>query len=322
MREAAMTPVTSLDVAVTRPTTPAVVSDAPQRRETQLMAALLALAKPRLTSLVVATTGVGYLLGETGVLHVDRFLSTLVGTTLVAAAASALNQLWERRWDARMVRTRERPLPLGTLSPRAVMLYATLTSGVGLAVLWVGSRPIAAVIALLTLLTYVLVYTPLKRRITLNTLVGAIPGAFPPLIGWSAATGSLNLTAGTLFAILFVWQIPHFLAISWLYREDYERAGFRMLSVVDPSGASTSRMAFLYALTLVPVSLTPALAGLTGPLYLVGAGLLGLAFLIPCYDFYLQRSVTAARRLFLASILYLPALLAVMLVDPAASLVR
>ncbi|MFQ5653388.1 MAG: heme o synthase, partial [Planctomycetota bacterium] len=234
----------------------------------------------------------------------------------VSAAASALNQWWEIRWDRRMRRTRERPLAAARISARGALIYSALTCAGGLFLLIRFTHPLAALLAFTTLVTYLLVYTPLKRKLTLNTLVGAVPGALPPLIGWAAATGGLAPEAWILFGILFAWQVPHFLAIAWLHRSDYSRGGFQMLPVIDPSGERTARMVTLYSLSMVPVSLAPALAGLSGWIYLIAALLLGSGFFLCALLFERRPTRATARRLYLASLAYLPLLFTVMIVDP------
>jgi len=274
----------------------------------------LALTKPRLNFLVVATTLAGYYLGA------DRFdrallLHTIVGTALVAGGAAAFNEVFERDTDGLMRRTRLRPLPSGRMRTTTATWFAAAISALGLTQLWLGANPLAAGVAFATLASYALVYTPLKRRTSLSTLVGGIPGALPPMIGWAAATGSLSLGAWVLFAIVFLWQMPHFLSIAWLCREDYARAGLPMLPVVEPDGRSTSQQVVLYATVLVPVSLVPTLLGLAGRVYFAGAAALGLAFLALALQFARRRDNESARRLFLGSISYLPLLWGLLLAN-------
>jgi protoheme IX farnesyltransferase len=278
------------------------------------LADYVSLAKPRLNSLVLVTTGLGYLLAERSV-DVWRLFHTLLGTALVAGGAAALNQVWERETDARMRRTASRPIPSGRLDVGGALVFGFAMSGAGLLELSFAVSRLAAALAAASLITYLLVYTPLKRVTSLSTVVGAIPGAIPPMIGWAAATGKLDPAAGVLFAILFFWQMPHFLAIAWLYREDYGRADFPMLPVIEPDGAATGRQAALYGLTLVPVSL--ALSGLhvTGGIYFVGALLCGIAFASCSLSFAIDRTNSRARALFFASIIYLPVLLTLAFLD-------
>lgn len=273
------------------------------------------LAKPRITFMVLVTAAFGAFLAGQSFPGLPLMGALLIGTGLVAAGASALNQVWEHRTDLLMERTADRPLPAGRMSREAALRFAVVLSLGGLAILLVGTNALTALVGLVSLLSYVFVYTPLKRRTSLSTVVGAVPGALPPVMGWTAVTGQLDLGAAVLFGILFLWQLPHFLAIAWLCREDYAAAGFPMLPVVEPDGRSTGRQATLYAVALVPVSLLPSLLGLGGVAYFVGALILGVAFLGFSVAFSLSYSRTAARRLLLASVFYLPALLAVMVID-------
>src|ERR1041385_835158 len=273
------------------------------------------LAKARLTFLVLLTTLVGYYLGFRGPVDYLKMFHLLLGTALLAGGASALNQLLEREYDARMRRTQNRPLPSGRLQPQTVLILGGLASMIGLIYLAMAVNLLTSVIGAATLLSYLFVYTPLKRVTWLNTAVGAVPGALPPLMGWTAARNELSIEGWTLFAILAFWQLPHFLAIAWMYREEYARAGFKMLPVVDPEGRRTGRHAFGHTLVLLPLSLCPFVFKLTGPLYLVGALLLGLAFLWFALQFSRHLTVPRARQLFYASILYLPLLLALMVLD-------
>jgi heme o synthase len=273
------------------------------------------LVKARLTFLVLLTTLAGFYAGIQGPVNSWLLLHTLLGTGLLACGASALNQLMEREYDARMHRTQGRPLPSGRLQQDTVLVFGSAASVAGLVWLAAGVNALSALVGAVTLGTYLFVYTPLKRFTWLNTLVGAVPGALPPLLGWTAARNELTGGGWTLFAILFFWQIPHFLAIAWLYRDDYVRGGFVMLPNVDPEGVRTGRQAVSHALGLVLVSLLPALYGLAGAFYLGAAVLLGAAFVAAAVRFSRALTVSRARGLFLASILYLPLLLAVMAAD-------
>lgn len=239
----------------------------------------------------------------------------LIGTALVAAGTNALNQLFERDVDARMERTRRRPLPSGRLTVAAAAAFAWSAGGLGILYLAVSVNLLTAALAAATLGSYAFLYTPLKRRTSLATLVGAVPGALPIVGGWTAAGGPLGLRAWVLFAILFLWQLPHFLALAWIYREDYRRAGLRMLTVADGDGRATFRHAALYAGALIPVSLAPFVLELAGPLYFAGALLLSGWFTWVAAGAALATSPRAARRLFLVSIIYLPALLTLMVVS-------
>ena len=270
------------------------------------MSDYLQLTKPRLNLLVVFTTGAGYWLGVAG--HVDPrvLFHAVVGTALVAGGSAVFNQLYEQDVDALMSRTRLRPLPDGRLTARGAFAFGMLLNAVGLAQLAFGVNLLSAVVAFATLVTYVVWYTPMKRRSSLATVVGAIPGALPPVIGWAAATNTLSREAWLLFAIVFLWQMPHFLSLAWLFREEYERAGFPVLPVVEPSGRSTARQTVMYTAALLPVSLAPALIGLAGPLYFAVSLVLGVAFLVLALRFARDLHRRTARQLFLGSLVYLP----------------
>jgi protoheme IX farnesyltransferase len=268
----------------------------------------IALAKPRLNFLVVASAVAGYVMAGGDVSNAVRLMLTIVGTGLVAGGASAFNQVIEREPDSLMRRTRMRPVPDGRLQPGESLAFAAVTSLAGLVILGAGVNLLSAAVAFATLLTYASVYTPLKRRSSAATVVGAIPGALPPVIGWAAARGTLSQGAWVLFGIVFLWQLPHFLAIAWIYREDYARAGFPMLPVIEPDGRSTGRQATLYCAALLPVSLAPTLIGMTGTGYFVAALILTLLFLGLTLRFARTRSMRDARRLFFGSIIYLPIL--------------
>jgi protoheme IX farnesyltransferase len=276
----------------------------------------VALTKPRIVVMVLVTVATGFILGARGGSHPSTLALTMLGTALVAGGASALNQLLERTRDGLMRRTARRPLPSGRLTPAEAAVFGAAISAVGLAVLAWSANPTAAAVALATLILYVFVYTPLKPLTTLNTAVGAVPGALPPVIGWAAATGRLGAEAWALFLIVFLWQFPHFLAIAWIYRDDYARAGYRMLPAVDPRGRITGRQSAFYALALVPGGLMPTAVGLAGQLYFAGALGLGLFYLAYSVRFWADVSDLTARRLLRASFLYLPAVLLLMLLNP------
>lgn len=273
------------------------------------------LIKARLTLLVLLTTLVGFYLGYRGPVNYLLMLHTLLGTALVASGASALNQFIEREHDAKMWRTRDRPLPSGRLQPATVMLFGGVCGCAGLLYLALAVNLITSVIGAISLLSYVFIYTPLKRVTWLNTAIGAVPGGLPALMGWTAARGELSREGWALFAILAFWQLPHFLAIAWLYREEYQNAGFKMLPGIDPSGQRTGRQAVSHTLGLLPVSLCPFLFHVTGPIYLAGALILGLAFIWFAVQFARQLTIPRARQLFFVSILYLPLLLGMMVLD-------
>lgn len=273
------------------------------------MADLAQLVKARLTFLVLLTTAVGFYLGWQGPMDFGALLHAVFGTALAAAGAAALNQWWEHKFDAIMVRTQMRPIPSGRMSPREGLLVGSVLGIGGIIYLAVAVNFISAVLAAATIAIYLFAYTPLKRITTANTMVGAIPGALPPLIGWAAARNDLALPAWTLFAILFFWQLPHFFAIGWMYREDYARAGFVMLSGCDLEGGRTSRQSTFFALLLLGASVTPVWFGIATVIYLPIALSLGVLFLALAFRFQMYRSLRTARQLFLGSIIYLPFLL-------------
>ena len=274
----------------------------------------LELSKPRITTLVVLTAAVGYALGASAFRGLT-FLAVLAGTALVAGGASALNQYAERDADARMLRTRQRPLPAGRLAPSEALAFGLLAAGAGLAVLGLATNLMTLALGAAALGSYVLAYTPLKRVTSLCTVVGAVPGAIPPMMGWAAARGSLDRTAWALFGVLFLWQLPHFLALAWMYRDDYARGGFPMLAVSDRDGGSTGRQAVLYAASLLPVTLAAGLFAGAGRVFLWGGLAGGLLFLAGAALFARKRETVWARRLFFASVLYLPAVLGLMVFD-------
>ena len=273
------------------------------------------LFKARLTALVLLTTTLGFYFGARDGVGGMLFWETLVATAMLASGAAALNQYLERDVDALMQRTRTRPLPSGRVSPVLALQVGVAMSVLGM--LWLTFRvnPLTGLLGTVTLGSYLFVYTPLKRRTPLNTLVGAIPGALPPLMGWTAATGEVGAGGWALFTILFFWQLPHFMAIAWMYRDDYARGGFRMLPVVDPEGRRTGMTAVRHTVALTGFSLAPVALGLAGKWYAGVALTLGLAFLACAVVFAAKLTRESARRLFLASILYLPVLLSVLVAD-------
>ena len=275
----------------------------------------VALAKPRLNLLVVASALAGYAMADGAASRAGLLLATVIGTALVASGASAFNQLLEREEDALMRRTRLRPLPDGRLQSREAVAVASVMSLAGLVILALGANLLSAFVAFTTLVTYAVIYTPLKRYTSFATVIGAIPGALPPMIGWAAAQDALETGAWILFAIVFLWQLPHFLAIAWIYREDYARAGFPMLPVIEPDGRSTARQSVVYAAALLPVSLAPTLVGISGSAYFIGALALSLLFIALALKFAKTRSIPDARRLFFGSIIYLPLLWTLMIAD-------
>ncbi len=274
-----------------------------------------ALTKPRLNFLVVVTAAVGYYLGAGPDLDVVKLVVAIVGTALVAGGAAGLNQVYERETDSLMWRTRARPLAAQRLTVNEATVFSLVLAGTGLATLAAGANLLATFLALLTLLSYNVVYTPMKRHSRLATLVGAVPGALPPMIGWSAAHGRLTPEAWALFAIVLVWQIPHFMAIAWLYRDDFGRAGFPLPPVVNPDGKSTARQAVLFSVLLIPISLVPFLLHEAGAVYAAGALAGGFAILGLSMSFLSQRTNERARRLFVGSITYLPLLWILLVAD-------
>lgn len=270
---------------------------------------VLVLVKARLSFLVLITTLVGFLLGWRGPINWILMGATLFGTALCAAGAAALNQWWERDGDAKMKRTSSRPVPAGRIQPNDALMFGLFFSVIGVAILALFANAGAAFLAFATIAIYILVYTPMKRISSLNTLVGAVPGALPPLIGWMAARGHYELEGCLLFAILWFWQMPHFLAIAWMYREDYAKGGCVMLTAGDPEGYATSRQAFFYALCLLIVTLLPGVMGFNSAIWFFCALVMGLAFAGFAFVFMRRRDNASARALFFSSILYLPLLL-------------
>ena len=280
------------------------------------MGDVVTLAKVRLNTLVVASTAGGFYMASPEPGFLGLLILTTAGTALVASGASAVNQVYECQTDKLMERTRRRPIADGRMSRLAGLLVGLAFTAVGLGLLWVGATHTAALVALATMLSYVLIYTPSKRFTSLSTIIGAVPGALPPLIGWAAVRDSVSgPEPWSLFLIMFFWQLPHFLAIAWMYREDYARAGMPMLTVIDTHGAFTGRQAVLWAAALVPLSLLPLLFGMAGLTYAVSAFVLGLAQVAIAVRFARHRSIAKARGLFFASIVYLPLLWVVMVLD-------
>jgi protoheme IX farnesyltransferase len=279
------------------------------------LADYLTLTKPRISLLVLLTVSAGYALGSTDGWHALPLARALFGIALVAAASSAFNQLFERDSDALMRRTRNRPLPAGRLTPAEVTVFGLVTGFLGVAWLALVVNATTAVLSAITFFLYVAVYTPLKRRTSLGTAVGAIPGAIPPVLGWAAAGAPLDTGAFSLFAILFLWQFPHFLAIAWIYRDDYHQAGLKMLPARGQTPRITGLTAVGYALALVPLSLFPAAFGLAGNVYLVTALVLSIAYCAAAIWFAFEESTSAARKLLWTSLVYLPVLLATLVWD-------
>jgi len=271
------------------------------------------LIKTRLTFLVLITTGVGFYLGSSEPVDVVRLLNVLLGAGLAAAGASALNQWWERDLDALMSRTRTRPVPSGRMRPGSALILGCLFAVIGISYLVITTNFLATFLTAITVVIYIFAYTPLKRVTTLNTLVGAIPGALPPLIGWAAARGSLDFGAWTLFAIVFIWQMPHFFAIAWLCRHDYERAGFRMLSSDDETGVRSASQAVLFCMLLLMIAVIPSFIGMANSIYLLIEIILSGLFTAVAMRFHRLASIRSARLLFFSSIIYLPLLLAALM---------
>ena len=278
-------------------------------------AAYIELTKPRITFLIVLTSAAGFCLGSRGAVNYLTFMHAMIGISLLSSGIATLNQFMERDLDGLMRRTENRPLPSGRLAPFEALWFGialTLSAELYLAL---SVNVLTAALGLTVIAGYLFLYTPLKTRTSLSTAVGAVPGAMPPLIGWAAARGEIDVAAWVLFAILFLWQFPHFLAIAWMYREDYGRAGIRMLPVVEPDGRVTGQQIILYSLMLVPVSLLPAFLGISGRFYLIAALILGLLFLASSIRAALSKSNQHARQLLLASVLYLPLLFGVMVLN-------
>ncbi len=295
-------------------------TDVPAARPARLalrerMAAYVELTKPRITFLIVLTAAAGFCLGTRGAINYLMMFHALFGIALLSSGIATLNQYMERDLDSLMRRTATRPLPSGKLMPREAFIFGTaltVAAEIHLALL---VNPLTALLGVTVVVGYLFCYTPLKTRTSLSTVVGAFPGAMPPLMGWTAASGQIGLEAWTLFAILFLWQFPHFLAIAWMYREDYARAGIVMLPVIEPEGRLTGQQIVLWTLMLIPVSLVPTALGTSGMVYFYGAILLGVLFLCSSVAAALSGSRQSARRLLLASVLYLPVLFALMVIN-------
>ena len=280
--------------------------------------------KPRITWLILMSTGIGYFFGLPGAARWWEFLRsiaylsllhTILGTGLLASGTAALNQWYEREADGRMRRTCGRPLPSGRISANGALAFGIALSILGFVELWLGVNLLTGSIGAFTLASYLFLYTPLKQRTWWSTTIGAVPGAMPPLIGFAAAAGALTRGAWALAAILFVWQFPHFYSIAWMYKEDYARAGIRMLPVVEPDCRSTARQIVLFGLALIPVSLIPGILGMSGRIYLTGASLLGIWFLYSGVRVALERTLSRARNVLVTSVLYLPLIYGLLLLD-------
>ena len=278
---------------------------------------LVELVKARLTLLVLLTTAVGFYLGAENPINYTALLHTVFGTAAAAAGAAALNQWWERKLDALMHRTRSRPVPAGRMRPRDAVVLGAALSIFGVGYLAFACNPLSAVLAAITIIIYVFAYTPLKRVSTFNTALGAVPGALPPMIGWAAARGTLNAGAWMLFAILFFWQLPHFFAIAWMYRDDYARAGFQMISTDDRTGERSASQSVFFCMILFVIAGLPAFLGIATVFYLLAELILGGIFLAAAMRFLKTRAPSDARRLFITSIIYLPLLLGALVLSKA-----
>lgn len=274
------------------------------------------LTKPRITWLILMSTAIGYYFGHDGEWRIWPILHTLIGTGLIASGTAALNQWYEREADKKMRRTQARPIPSGRITPVRAFWFGVALEVVGSLELWLGVNALTSLLGVATITLYLFAYTPLKQKTWWSTTIGAFPGAIPPLIGFAAAANTLTAEAWALFGILFFWQFPHFYAIAWMYREDYSRAGIQMLPVVEPDGESTARQILIYSLLLIPISLLPKWLGMTGSLYMAGALVMGILFLYAGVRVTLDRTRVRARRVLLASVMYLPILYGLMVLDP------
>ena len=292
-------------------------SNEAERSRSGLVGDLFELVKARLTLLVLLTTAVGYYLGAEGPINIAALLHTVLGTAAAAAGAAALNQWWEHRLDALMHRTQSRPVPAGRMKPIEALLIGSVLATVGVAYLALVCNALSAALAGITIIIYVFAYTPLKLVSTFNTALGAVPGALPPMIGWAAARGSLNAGAWMLFAILFFWQLPHFFAIAWMYRDDYARAGFQMISTDDRTGERSASQSVFFCMLLMIVAGLPAYLGIATVFYLLAELILGGVFVGVAMRFLKTRARSDARRLFITSIIYLPLLLGALVLSKA-----
>lgn len=273
------------------------------------------LTKPRIALMLVLTSAAGFYIGTKGSFDFVLFANAMIGILLLAFGVATLNQYIERRTDALMERTAKRPIPTGRITPNEALIFGLVNCLVAELYLFFLVNPLTAVLGVTVIVGYVLLYTPLKTRTTASTAIGAIPGAMPPLMGWTAASNEITLGAWALFTMLFLWQFPHFLAIAWMYKEEYAKAGIRMLPVIEPNGSITARQIVLFAIMLVPVSLAPFFLGFAGPIFLVGASLLGIWVLIESVLTARAKTVGRAKRLLMVSVLYLPLIFALAVVD-------
>ncbi len=279
------------------------------------IAAFVELTKPRIAILLVLTSAAGFYLGSAGTFDYALFANSMISIALLAFGVATLNQYWERDLDRLMKRTSTRPLPTSKVTPTEALIFGILQCLVAEVYLFLLVNPLTAFLGLLVIVGYVLVYTPLKTRTSVSTAIGAIPGALPPLMGWTAVANDITLGAWALFAMQFLWQFPHFLAIAWMYREEYAKAGILMLPVVEPAGKITMRQIVMFTIMLVPVSLAPYFFGISGPIFLVAASILGILFLISSIRVARSKTNEMAKRLLLASVIYLPLLFIFMVAD-------
>lgn len=273
------------------------------------------LTKPRIALMLVLTSAAGFYIGTKGSFDFVLFANAMIGILLLAFGVATLNQYIERRTDALMERTAKRPIPTGRITPNEALIFGLVNCLVAELYLFFLVNPLTAVLGVTVIVGYVLLYTPLKTRTTASTAIGAIPGAMPPLMGWTAAANEITLGAWALFTMLFLWQFPHFLAIAWMYKEEYAKAGIKMLPVIEPSGRITARQIVLFAIMLVPVSLAPFFLGFAGPIFLIGASLLGIWVFIESVLTARAKTVERARRLLMVSVLYLPLIFALAVID-------
>jgi len=279
------------------------------------LSAFVELTKPRIAILLVLTSAAGFYLGTIGTFDWALFANSMIAITLLAFGVATLNQYWERDLDKLMTRTANRPLPTGKVTPTEALVFGLAQCAIAELYLLLFVNPLTAFLGSLVIVGYVLVYTPLKTRTSVSTAIGAIPGALPPLMGWTAAADNITLTAWALFAMQFLWQFPHFLAIAWMYREDYAKAGILMLPVVEPAGRITARQIVMFTIMLVPVSLAPFFFGASGMVFLIGASVVGVLFLIASIRMAMTKTNAMARSLLLASVIYLPILFILMVAD-------
>jgi protoheme IX farnesyltransferase len=278
-------------------------------------AAFIELTKPRIAVLLVLTSAAGFYLGTAGTFEFLLFIHAMVAITLLALGVATLNQYWERNIDPLMERTAKRPLPTNRVGPREALIFGIVQCVVAEAYLYFLVNPLTAILGLIVIIGYVFVYTPLKTRTSASTAIGAIPGALPPLMGWTAAANEISVTAWALFAMQFLWQFPHFFAIAWMYKDEYKKAGILMLPVLDPEGRLTFRQVVIFAVMMVPVSLAPFFFGLSGYVFLIGATLLGLWFLWASFAAARSRSLAGSKKLLIVTVLYLPLLFILMVAD-------